>query len=204
MNNRALLEKPFASEQIRQRKGSFGDVLDYVEAADVVQRLNDVLEAEWSFTILDHKVYEDEVVVLGQLSTNGVSKTQFGKSKITRSKVDQALVSLGDDLKAAASDSLKKCATLLGVGLHLYLENRKHRTEAGNGSEERASGNGRVAGNGRVSARQLSAIFSIGKSHGMDNNAIKDYTKEAFGKLPDFLTRQEASLAIQRLQEGAQ
>ena len=29
-------------------------------------------------------------------------------------------VSIGDDLKAAATDALKKGASLLGVGLHLY------------------------------------------------------------------------------------
>src|SRR5919198_520894 len=33
-----------------------------------------------------------------------------------------ALVSLGDDLKAAGTDCLKKCATFLGVGLRLYAE----------------------------------------------------------------------------------
>jgi hypothetical protein len=47
---------------------------------------------------------------------------QFGKSGITRSTKDNAIVSLGDDLKAAATDALKKCATLFGVGLHLYFD----------------------------------------------------------------------------------
>ena len=41
-------------------------------------------------------------------------------SQVTREKASGALVSLGDDLKAAATDALKKCATFLGVGLHLY------------------------------------------------------------------------------------
>src|SRR5688572_1068326 len=115
MKNRELLEKPFTNEQIKQRQGAYGDVLDYVEASAIIQRLNDAIEGEWSFSVLEHNVYEDEVVVLGQLTANGVVKTQFGKSRIT--KKDQRIVSLGDDLKAAASDSLKKCATLLGVGL---------------------------------------------------------------------------------------
>ena len=60
-----------------------------------------------------------------------------------------------------------------------------------------------TSGDGRVTARQLSAIFAIGKSQGMDNQAIKDYTKEVFNKLPDFLTRQEASVIIQQLQEAS-
>src|SRR5438552_19042939 len=47
---------------------------------------------------------------------------QFGVSQLTREKGTGALVSLGDDLKAAATDALKKCATFLGVGLHLYAD----------------------------------------------------------------------------------
>jgi hypothetical protein len=47
---------------------------------------------------------------------------QAGVSQVTREKGTGALVSLGDDLKAAATDALKKCATCLGVGLHLYAE----------------------------------------------------------------------------------
>jgi hypothetical protein len=54
---------------------------------------------------------------------------QFGASQVTRDRETKALISLGDDLKAAATDALKKCATFLGVGLHLYAE-RPLRPEA--------------------------------------------------------------------------
>ena len=196
MKNRELLEQPFTSEQIKQRQGTYGDVLGYVEAADVVQRLNDALDAEWSFAVLDHKIYDDEAVVLGELSTNGVVKTQFGKSKITRTREDRTVVSLGDDLKAAVSDSLKKCATLMGVGLHLYQDS------ASDGRPVPKPGPPATSRNGRITAKQLSAIFGIGKAMGMDNQTIRDYTKKFFGKLPDYLTRQEASVIIEQLQEG--
>ena len=66
--NRELLEKPFSPDQIKQRKGLDGDVLDYIEGAAVIQRLNDVFNAEWTFEILDHHIYEREVVVLGKLT----------------------------------------------------------------------------------------------------------------------------------------
>jgi hypothetical protein len=39
---------------------------------------------------------------------------------ITKAKETGEIISLADDLKAAATDALKKAATLLGVGLHLY------------------------------------------------------------------------------------
>ena len=51
-------------------------------------------------------------------------KSQFGSSRITRAKETGDIISLADDLKAAATDALKKAATLLGVGLHLYRNDR--------------------------------------------------------------------------------
>ena len=121
--NRELLEKPFSPDQIQQRKGLDGDVLDYVAGAAVIQRLNEAFNAEWTFEILDHHIYEKEVVILGKLTALGIAKCQFGKSKITRTKETKAEVSIGDDLKAATTDAIKKCATLFGIGLHLYFEN---------------------------------------------------------------------------------
>jgi hypothetical protein len=60
------------------------------------------------------------VIVIGQLNAGGIVKSQFGSSRITRAKETGDIISLADDLKAAATDALKKAATLLGVGLHLY------------------------------------------------------------------------------------
>ena len=119
--NRDLLEKPFEPGQIRQRKGRNG-MLDYVEGHSVIQRLNEALEGAWSFEIVQHEVREEEVLVLARLSAGGLVKMNFGVSQVTRERESGALVSLGDDLKAAATDALKKCATFLGVGLHLYAD----------------------------------------------------------------------------------
>ena len=47
--NRALLEKPFEPDQIKQREGNFGKTLDYIEAHSVMARLNDAFDGEWSF-----------------------------------------------------------------------------------------------------------------------------------------------------------
>lgn len=113
--NRELLEKPFAPAQIKQRKGRNG-LLDYIEGHSVIHRLNQALEGAWSFEITHHDIREDEVLVLGRLTAEGITKMQFGVSQVAREKNGGALVSLGDDLKAAATDALKKCATFLGVG----------------------------------------------------------------------------------------
>jgi hypothetical protein len=126
--NRALLEHPFDPAQIKQRRGRNG-VLDYVEGHTVVARLNAALDGAWSFEVVAHEVRDHEVLVLGKLTAAGIVKMQFGASQVTRDRETKALISLGDDLKAAATDALKKCATFLGVGLHLYAE-RPLRPEA--------------------------------------------------------------------------
>ncbi len=45
------LSEPFPQDQIKSRKGNFGNQLSYVDSQTVTQRLNEVLEGEWSFTI---------------------------------------------------------------------------------------------------------------------------------------------------------
>jgi hypothetical protein len=209
--NRETLETPFAPEQIKRRQGTNGDVLDYIEGCAVIQRLNERFDAEWVFDIQEHRVYDDEVVVLRKLTAQGVSKSQFGKSRITQSKKDNAIISLGDDLKAAATDFLKKCATLFGVGLHLYFDtpsasngngsDHSHDVAHGNGQHSVGS-NGNDSDVGRLTAKQLSAIFSLVKTRGWSNKKVRDFAQEMFGKLPDFLNKKEASALIQNLQGG--
>ena len=108
--NREQLERPFAPAQIRQRKGRNG-LLDYVEGHSVIQRLNEALEGAWSFEIVHHEIREEEVLVLGKLTAEGIIKMQFGGSQVTRERESGALVSLGDDLKAGG-DRLR-CAVSL-------------------------------------------------------------------------------------------
>ena len=57
--NRALLEKHFEPEQIKQREGSFGKTLDYIEAHSVIQRLNDAFDGEWSFTMTKYEIIKN-------------------------------------------------------------------------------------------------------------------------------------------------
>jgi len=216
--NRALLEKPFEAAQIRQRKGRNG-VLDYVEGHNVVARLNEALDGAWSFEVTHHEVREDEVLVLGKLSADGIVKMQFGVSQVTREKGSKALVSLGDDLKAAATDALKKCATFFGVGLHLYggrpLNGRAAApwpAASGNGAGPRpprsagprpappAADDGSVSTNGDgATDRQLEAIIRIGRAKGLAPADVEAMSFRAFNRKPGALTRGQASSLIKEL-----
>ena len=226
--NRALLEKPFAPAQIRQRKGRNG-VLDYVEGWSVIQRLNEAFEGAWSFEVTHHEIREDEVIVLGKLTAESIAKMAFGASEVTRKGESGQLVSLGDDLKAAATDALKKCATFLGVGLHLYADKpiggrtpaaravvappppapAPAPTPPGHGpvNGTRPAPNGRPGpgrpsngtATGTITPRQLDAIWKVGNAKGLDPNAVEHMSFRVFNRTPEALTQQEGAALIKEL-----
>jgi hypothetical protein len=96
-----------------------GADLTYITAEQVVTRLNEVLGSEaWSFRILDRGLVGDDHWVLGQLTVHlpggrDVVREQYGEATTNRG------MPIGDALKSAASSALKKCASLIGVGLYL-------------------------------------------------------------------------------------
>jgi hypothetical protein len=117
-----------------------GVELTYVSGEQVVRRLNEVLGVGgWSFRVLRHDIHpeSDEAWALGELVAEIGDKTvvrqQFGSQKLKRSRTTGAPLDIGFDLKGAATDAMKKCASLLGVGL--YLSRKKEvpaRTQAVN------------------------------------------------------------------------
>jgi hypothetical protein len=101
--------------------------LEYITGEQCVSRLNDVLGvAGWSTRVLQHDINAeaDEAWALVQLiaTIDGVTVTreQFGSQKLKRSRATGAVLDIGFDLKGAATDALKKCSSLLGVGLYLH------------------------------------------------------------------------------------
>lgn len=216
--NRTLLEKPFEPNQIKQRQGNFGHILDYVEGHVVTSRLNEAFDANWSFEIIKYRILKDsdEVLVLGKLTAEGATKMAFGSKQIEKSKDTKAIISIGDDLKAASTDALKKAASLLGVGLYLYSDQRPNgKTEEGRpdtsnkgtstGNEKNQPGPKNEPGpgdgnGGRLTNKQLAMIFAVGKSKGLQSKEIKDKALDTFRKNLNFLTKAEASTYINTLQ----
>jgi len=120
-----FLQQSTPSEAIFTRKGRGNKELSYVKQAYVTRTLNEVFGFDWDFDVLWEQIGKGEVIVKGRLTVRTpsgvtISKTQFGGSAIKRAKDEGKPFSVGDDLKAAASDALKKCASLLGIGLDLY------------------------------------------------------------------------------------
>jgi hypothetical protein len=114
-----------------------GVEMKYVSGEQVVTRLNEVLGVGgWSFRVLGHDINAeaDEAWVLGELMAEigerTVVRQQFGSQKVRRSRSTGAPLDLGFDLKGASTDAMKKCASLLGVGLYL---SRKEPVRPSNG-----------------------------------------------------------------------
>src|SRR5215216_6482848 len=141
-----MLEHMFETEIYRRLAAPFdvtfsdvrgGVALHYVSGEQVVTRLNEVLGVDgWSFRVLRHDINAeaDEAWALGELvaeiGERSVVRQQFGSQKVRRSRSTGAPLDLGFDLKGATTDAMKKCASLLGVGLYL---SRKEPPRANNG-----------------------------------------------------------------------
>lgn len=197
--NRQLLAQPFLASEIRQREGSNGKTLDYVEGHAVIARLNDAFDGNWDFIVKSFDVSEarGEVLVVGKLTAEGITKMQFGSSSITRNKTTKEPVSIADDLKAAATDALKKCATLFGVALSLYGGKNEARPQSVPSPDPVPSSAPTPTPPGRLSSKQHSYLLTLSRGHGLTRREVDALCIERFGVVLDHVTRSEASLLIE-------
>jgi hypothetical protein len=97
--------------------------LKYVEVGYVISMLNQVFGWDWDFRIIDQQIGKKQVWVRGELTVrlkdHEITKAQFGGSDI-KSNRNGDPISIADDLKTAASDCLKKCASMIGIAGDLY------------------------------------------------------------------------------------
>ena len=192
---RTALSAPFPENQVKTRPGSFGNKpIQYLESSTIVARLSDVCQGDWSFTILSHEVLENgEVLVHGRLEALGVVKEAFGRCASVN-KDGEVIRALGDCYKAAATQSLTVCCRLLSIAAYLYSEDY---TDTPNDQPQRLVP--RSAAPQRASAKQVSAIWAIGRKLGLDANAIRQRCFGDYGAFPEQLDKQTASAFIQVL-----
>lgn len=188
-----VLTRPFPPELVKQRQGQGGKMLSYLETHSVIARLNEGCDA-WSFEIVEHQILDEEVVVIGKLTADGVTKMAFGGSSITRDREGRP-VSIADDAKASASDCLKKAASLLGVGLELY----------GGGAVEMSTrapshATSPTSPNDRLTGKQYAAITSVARKHNLGRDHLVSMLEERFNKADlGHLSRREASSLLSEL-----
>ena len=124
-----ILSQRTPPSEIRVREGRGGMKLKYTDGAYVIRTLNQALGWDWDFVADNEELLMNgdkpfEVKVRGTLTVrmNGraITKTQFGCQPIEMLRNGSAPVSIGDAYKGAATDAMKKCASLLGIALDLY------------------------------------------------------------------------------------
>lgn len=191
------LSLPFPASLMKRRKGNFGKTIEYIEASEVVSRLNSVLEGQWSFAVIDFRIEAEEVIVHGELRIGGEVRQQFGGSIITRTKDGGQLVSLADDLKAAASDCLKKCASTFGVGLYLYQDTAPAKVNRPK-PEPPTDGNG----NGHISQEALARLLDQAKQAGFQQSDLIVTAKLMFNTTLGQMTVVQAQQLVQELNKS--
>ena len=130
-NMLSALSEPFDPSVEKQLKKG-GASLTYIPVSEVITRLNRVLGVDmWSYHIVScarDSLDPDYVVAHVRLTATFVPtddapaltvvKDGIGGQKIKRTK-NGDIVDLGDEMKGAVSDALKKAAQHFGVGLYL-------------------------------------------------------------------------------------
>jgi hypothetical protein len=106
-----------------------GAQIEYHTGEQITSKLNETLGfLNWSFRVLEHGIHAeaDECWTLGELTVTvgdrTVTRQQFGSQKVKRSRSSGTPLDIGFDLKGASTDALKKCASLIGVGLYLWAK----------------------------------------------------------------------------------
>ena len=114
-----------------------GTRLTYIPVAAVIQRLNEVLGVDaWSLKIVS--VYRDATdpdFIVAHVTLTAEFEVAHKRQVVTRDAVggqrikrtrDGGIIDLGDEMKGAVSDALKKAAQSLGVGLYLTGVDEHH------------------------------------------------------------------------------
>jgi hypothetical protein len=188
-----ILCAPFPRELVKERAGPHGKRLRYLDVHTIIERLNQSSD-NWSFEIVSHQILDSEVVVLGRLTIDGVTKSAFGGAPISFGNDGQP-VSIGDDLKSASSDAIKKACSLYGIGSELYggqVANAR--------PEPRQKPQRQVDPSERATVRQVAALQGAARRRGLTQDRLTAMVHTRTGKTDlGLLDRREASNLISEL-----
>lgn len=118
------LLKKTPPQYVHTRPAKGGGTWEYVTGGYVKKVLNLMFGWNWSFEIVDEQIMHGEAIVKGKLTctSNGVTivKMQYGNKDVICRKGTDIPLSIGNDLKSAATDALKKCAAEIGIAADIY------------------------------------------------------------------------------------
>ena len=121
------------ANKVKERPAKGGGTWKYVEGSYVTQVLNSLFGFMWQFEILtpsdqalDMAMKTGSVALQGRLKVkigdDWVIKEQYGRKEVAFKKGTKDPLDFGNDLKAAATDAKKKCASELGLFADVYSQ----------------------------------------------------------------------------------
>jgi hypothetical protein len=159
----------------------------YIPGWWFVRQLNSLFGHLWDFDVIAQEIGKEQIWVKGQIRikspgktvreirTDGtiiethydpieVVKTQFGGSDVKTLRDTGRIMDIADDLKSAATDSMKKCATLLGLASDIY------------GAKE-------LQDETAATGKQVEILYRLATEVGLDNvDKSNAYSRSKFGK----------------------
>lgn len=134
----SIVLKKTPKEVVKTRPGPKGMKLNYVDGAYVIRVLNNAFGYNWDFNVVDQKDYDyeilrldksqnkylprpvKEIVIKGRLEVRNKEGMSIIKEQYGSKVWEGGGTPIGDAVKSASTDALKKCASLIGVALDLY------------------------------------------------------------------------------------
>jgi len=117
-------------DKIKQRPAKGGGQWSYVSGSYVTQVLNSLFGYNWSFEVITSMQEALAVAKTGTVAVQGrlkvkigdewITKEQYGRKEVAFRKDTDMPLDFGNDLKAAATDAKKKCASELGLFADVY------------------------------------------------------------------------------------
>ncbi len=116
-----MIQTPTPPEFIKTRKGKGNKEFTYIEGGYVIAQLNKIFSPLGWEVIYRDRLIDPNVVVVTATLTIKHFKTGYQVSKESSGAKDRVSgISLGDTIKAAETDALKKAASKFGIGLDVY------------------------------------------------------------------------------------
>lgn len=148
-NKLDLVIEKTPDKYIKHRQGRGNMIFDYVEAGYMIDRLNKIFNYMWSFEVKESKVNQSmtQVAVLGKLTgfivipssppiVQAIVKEQWGGSDIKKSSTSGSPIDIADDYKAASTDAMKKCASMIGIAADIYWKSAKEEAKGDNANKD--------------------------------------------------------------------
>ena len=166
----SLVNRETPKDAQYERPGRGKSTFTYVTGSWVIDQLNNLFGLNWDWKIEHQGVGQTNIWVQGSLTvrvrkssgeTYECSKSAYGGAEIKTLTGTNTVMDLGNDMKAASTDALKKAASLLGIAADIY------------GGEDDSQG---VNVGFKIEKTTLIALVKRGKDAGMETEEeVKDW-----------------------------